>query len=233
MGQIANQMDKNSLYKNVIFLGSSVTYGFASDGVSFADFLQEKYGFNMIKEAVSGTTLADKDDQSYVSRLKTIDANECDLFVCQLSTNDANLDLPLKDIEDAIDYIIDYVKKKWNCQIAFYTNPKYESAQYDAMVELMKKKENEEQIVLLNMWDDEEINQKKNKIMTIIWQIPYIQQKKAIMRYLHRFWRSYGKIIILVLRANGLCRGGEAFTGGDFFDRCTIRRYYWLNKRIT
>ena len=150
-------------YKNVIFLGSSVTYGFASDGVSFADFLHEKYGFNMIKEAVSGTTLVDKDDQSYVSRLKNINADECDLFVCQLSTNDASLDLPLKDIEDAIDYIIDYVKKKWNCQIAFYTNPKYESVQYDSMVELIKKKEIEKQIVLLNMWDDEGINQKINQ----------------------------------------------------------------------
>lgn len=195
MGQIANQMDKNSLYKNVIFLGSSVTYGFASDGVSFADFLQEKYGFNMIKEAVSGTTLVDKDDQSYVSRLKTIDANECDLFVCQLSTNDANLDLPLKDIEDAIDYIIDYVKKKWNCQIAFYTNPKYESAQYDSMVELMKKKETEEQIVLLNMWDDEEINQKINQNHDYYMADPIHPTKEGYYEiftpFLEKLWENH------------------------------------------
>ena len=44
--------------KTIIFLGSSVTYGAASGGVSFADVICRNYGYNMIKEAVSGTTLA-------------------------------------------------------------------------------------------------------------------------------------------------------------------------------
>ena len=56
--------------KTVLFLGSSVTYGSAAGGVSFADMMAETCGIKMIKEAVSGTTLADINDQSYVSRLK-------------------------------------------------------------------------------------------------------------------------------------------------------------------
>ena len=70
--------------KRIIFLGSSVTFGSASGGVSFADIICEKNGYEMIKEAVSGTTLVDSDDQSYVSRLRNIDCDSADLFICQL-----------------------------------------------------------------------------------------------------------------------------------------------------
>ena len=46
--------------KRIVVLGSSVTYGEASGGVSFADMLCEKYGYEIVKEAVSGTTLVDE-----------------------------------------------------------------------------------------------------------------------------------------------------------------------------
>lgn len=76
--------------KTVIFLGSSVTYGSASGGISFADMMAKELNFHCIKEAVSGTTLADLDETSYVSRLKRLDpATKADLLICQLSTNDA------------------------------------------------------------------------------------------------------------------------------------------------
>lgn len=79
--------------KNILFLGSSVTYGSASGGVSFADIMSQCCGFQYVKEAVSGTTLADINENSYVSRLKNIDkSSKFDLFICQLSTNDASSD---------------------------------------------------------------------------------------------------------------------------------------------
>lgn len=66
--------------KTILFLGSSVTYG--SEGISFADIMSELCGINCIKEAVSGTTLADINEGSYVARLKTVDKNiKVDLFV--------------------------------------------------------------------------------------------------------------------------------------------------------
>ena len=45
--------------KTVLFLGSSVTYGSASGGVSFADYIEKRDGCEMIKSAVSGTTLVE------------------------------------------------------------------------------------------------------------------------------------------------------------------------------
>lgn len=85
-------MKEDSPIKNkaVIFLGSSVTFGYGSFGVSFADYLEKTDGIIAVKEAVSGTTLVDIKSNSYVSRMKTIDKNiQADAFVCQLSTNDA------------------------------------------------------------------------------------------------------------------------------------------------
>ena len=57
----------------------------------------------MVKEAVSGTTLVDEDDSSYVSRLKTIKSDHADLFICQLSTNDAAKNYPLGVLTDTRD----------------------------------------------------------------------------------------------------------------------------------
>ena len=72
--------------KTVLFLGSSVTYGAASGGVSFAELMVDVCGIHCIKEAVSGTTLADINDDSYVARLKKVDTSQTvDLFICQLS----------------------------------------------------------------------------------------------------------------------------------------------------
>ena len=41
----------NKHAKKIIFLGSSVTYGSAAGGVSFADIICKKNGYEMIKEA--------------------------------------------------------------------------------------------------------------------------------------------------------------------------------------
>ena len=149
--------------KTVLFLGSSVTYGSAANGESFADMLAE-YGCNVVKEAVSGTTLVDNGADSYVSRMKTMDRDiQADLFVCQLSTNDASQGKPLgvldgrmdtSTIAGAIEYIADYAKRTWNCPVAFYTNPRYDSEPYAAMVELLKQCD----VELIDLWSDDDFN---------------------------------------------------------------------------
>ena len=158
--------------KKIIFLGSSVTYGSASGGVSFADIICEKNGYEMVKEAVSGTTLTDDEEQSYVSRLKTIDADRADLFVCQLSTNDAALNKPLGSIAEgrdkasfdvntiagAIEYIIAYAHERWGCPIAFYTGTKFDSKLYAQMVSLLKEIAAKWNINVINLWEDTYIN---------------------------------------------------------------------------
>ena len=159
--------------KTGIFLGSSVTYGYGSMGVSFVDFLEKADGLNVVKEAVSGTTLADIKDNSYVSRMKTIDKNiDAYFFMCQLSTNDATKNLPLGQVSDsfsiddfdtqtitgATEFIIAYAKETWNCPVIFYTQAKYDSPTYAEMVNMILAIEKKWGITVIDFWNNEEIN---------------------------------------------------------------------------
>ena len=149
--------------KTVLFLGSSVTYGSAAGGESFADMLAE-YGCRVVKEAVSGTTLVDTGADSYVARMQTMDKNiKADLFVCQLSTNDASQSKPLGEpdgrmdtstIAGAIEFIVDYARRTWNCPVAFYTSPRYDSEPYAEMVALVKRLD----VEIIDLWSDAAFN---------------------------------------------------------------------------
>ncbi len=146
--------------KTVLFLGSSVTYGATSGGVSFADLMAEKCGIISIKEAVSGTTLADIDDISYVARLKRVDKNiRPDLFICQLSTNDAskNRNVDINDVEKAIRFIIEYVNATFNCPIVFYTGTYFENEKYVDMIKLLYNLQKEYAFNILDLYNDEEM----------------------------------------------------------------------------
>lgn len=144
--------------KTILFLGSSVTYGSASGGVSFADVISETFGINIIKEAVSGTTLADISEFSYVARLKSISPDtHIDLFVCQLSTNDASRKIYPFLTEDAIRFIVTYVRETFACPVMFYTGTYYESERYAAMVELLLKLQKEYGFYILDLYNDPEM----------------------------------------------------------------------------
>ena len=141
--------------KTVLFLGSSVTYGSAAGGISFADVMAEETGCIAIKEAVSGTTLADLDDTSYVSRLKKVDpATKVDLFICQLSTNDASRNIELHKVREAIRFILKYTKETFGCPVIFYTGTYYESAAYADMIHLLYTLKNEHDFHILDLYHD-------------------------------------------------------------------------------
>lgn len=154
--------------KTILFLGSSVTYGSAAGGVSFADLMAREYGCRAVKEAVSGTTLVDAGADSYVARMQRMDASlKADLFICQLSTNDASQKKPLGEpdgrmdtstVAGAIEFIVDYARRTWNCPVAFYTNPRYESEAYADMVGLAKKCARKYGFEIISLWDDEKFN---------------------------------------------------------------------------
>ena len=168
VSQVQPSGDETLKGKTVIFLGSSVTYGAASLGESFADDLGARLQCNVVKEAVSGTTLVTTSPNSYIKRLDKIKAENADLFICQLSTNDASQKKPLGKISDsermedfdtetvagAIEYIIAYAKDKWNCPVAFYTNPKYDSNEYAAMVELLYEIRDKWGISVIDLWTE-------------------------------------------------------------------------------
>lgn len=160
--------------KNVIFLGSSVTYGAFSLQEGIPEYYAARMGCNAIKEAVSGTTLADNGKDSYVQRLlKNVDpAIPCSLFICQLSTNDAHQKMPLGEIANgfdrasfdtatttgAMEFIISYAKDTWNCPVMFYTNCRFPSNTYPDMIAQIKELQEKWGIGLLNLWDDDDFN---------------------------------------------------------------------------
>lgn len=164
--------------KTVLFLGSSVTYGSAAKGESFVDFLEKKDGITAVKEAVSGTTLTDTGDDSYVARIKTMDTSlEADAFVCQLSTNDASKNKPLGTVDDhydidafdtktvagAIEYITAYAYRTWGCPVIFYTGTKYDSRNYEKMIDLLYELQQKWQFTVLDLWHDEDMNRVTKK----------------------------------------------------------------------
>lgn len=149
------------LYHNVMsvcFFGSSVTYGFASNGISFVEILAKKYSFNYIKEAICGTTLVDSDNQSYFSRLKRIEEKDIGLFVVQLSTNDAIKKYDLNDIKVSIERIIDFIEEFYNSKIVFFSNPYYLNEHYEKMVSIMKGISCKKNVYFIDMFSNKEFN---------------------------------------------------------------------------
>jgi lysophospholipase L1-like esterase len=213
--QVKRRADSPLAGKRILFLGSSVTKGEASLDVSFADYLAARDGVVAVKEAVSGTTLADVEETSYVQRLlrKVDPAEKFDLAIVQLSTNDATRIARGDDLElgkvaagapgntvsaakpesngantttfeaqsesngadttsleaksesydvrstvGAMEFIIDYVRKTWDCPVFFYTSPRYDSPIYDTMVRKLYELRDKWGIGIIDMWTDEAFN---------------------------------------------------------------------------
>jgi len=128
--------------------------------ISFVEILGERCGINCIKEAVSGTTLVDIDERSYISRLKALGTDLTpELFVCQLSTNDAGKLQDFIGTEAAMRFIIEYVKEKFGCKIAFYTSARtFDSPRYEELVGIMYRLQKEYGFAVLDLWNDPEMN---------------------------------------------------------------------------
>ncbi len=152
--------------KNILYLGSSVTFGASSLETSFVEYIAKRNNTTYFKEAVSGTTLVDEGN-SYIKRLKEIDKNQkFDLFVCQLSTNDATKNKTLGNIGDtqtnticgAINFIIDYAKETWNCPVIFYTNAYYQNDNYSKMVVALNNISINKDIYVADLYSNENFN---------------------------------------------------------------------------
>lgn len=155
---------------NICYLGSSVTYGAYSQGVSFADYIAKRNNTRFVKEAVNGTTLAGGGD-SYIARMEKLDKTQrYDLFICQLSTNDATQKKPLGEVKGigktydtntvcgAIEYIITYAQETWNCPVVFYTNAYYENESYADMVQVLGEIAELHDIGVIDLYSDADFN---------------------------------------------------------------------------
>mgnify|MGYP000311506680 FL=1 len=168
-----------------------MTKGFAAHNNSFAEYIAKKDSCTCIKEAVNGTTLIDNGEDSYIERMRDrLDPKQqVDLFICQLSTNDATRNSPLGEISEsrdlesfdvetvcgAIEYIIAYAKETWHCPVMFYTNPQYDSKPYAKMVEALLKIQEKWQIGVIDFWNDEQINRVSPEKRNCIFRIRFIR----------------------------------------------------------
>jgi len=159
--------------KHLLFLGSSVTNGSASLEVSMADYIGILNDCEITKEAANGTTLADKNGSSYLSRLKKIDRSlEFDAVIVQLSTNDASQKIELGKISDSknssdfdastivgsMESIIAYSYDTWDCPVIFYTGTKYNSTEYQAMIDILPSLQEKWEIGIIDLWNDADMN---------------------------------------------------------------------------
>lgn len=149
-------------------MGSSVTFGFGSLGESFVDYLWKKDGVLAIKNAENGTTLVDQDikGESYVKRFneELKQKDHPDIFVLQLSTNDATLGNKLGKISNdnydtqtiigALEYIISKAKQNWDCPILIYTNPNFDNLFYAQMVQAAHELAKKWDVEVLDLFND-------------------------------------------------------------------------------
>ncbi len=149
--------------KTLFALGSSITWGFASGGQALGEFLARSFGMNLVKDAENGTTLAPMhahDSHCYVSRLKTHTryTDSPDYVLIQLSTNDVWQGISLGQTVDAIEDIMDYVQDQWNVPVLMYTNSRFESEQYQQLVDASYDIHNTKNFSIIDLWNNVDIN---------------------------------------------------------------------------
>lgn len=185
--------------KNVLFLGSSVTYGAASLQEAMPEYFAKRLGCIVTKEAVSGTTLVDTGLDSYVSRLKrNVDTStDYKLVICQLSTNDATQKKPMGELGDSFDiasfdtstitgameYIIAYCKQNWNCPVMFYTGSRYDSEAYSLMVNRLYEISEKWGIGVLDLWSDDAFNNITDEERSLYMADPIHPTKAGYMKW--------------------------------------------------
>lgn len=161
--------------KKIAFLGSSITYGFAAKGDSFVEYLQAHDGIQPTKSAISGTTLAGNEHNTYLDRLRNdFDTDEnYDAFVCQLSTNDNRQNKKLGIITPdaqktdfdtdttlgAIEYINEYVHENFDCPLVFYTCLRKSGSGYDELVEKLFELQKKWHFKIIDLYHDTVVKQ--------------------------------------------------------------------------
>lgn len=171
LDQVATNTSSPLYGKHILFLGSSVTFGFGALAESFVDDLWKKDGVIATKDAENGTTLVEKDrynqGDSYVARFKEdLKRKRPEAFVLQLSTNDAQTHQQLGKIEKsghnfdtqtilgALQYMVWQARKKWACPVLLYTNPDFGDPFYGQMVEKALILAKQEDFAVLDLYHE-------------------------------------------------------------------------------
>lgn len=172
--RIERRADSPWAGRSLCALGASVTRGARSEGFAVGEYLAARFGFELTKEAVSGTTISDLKEDSFIERMlaKLPRSAHFDLFLCQLPTNDARLGFPLGEIAEGFDrasfdrrtvtggieFIVSYVRETWGCPVVFYTGSRYDNENYGRMVERLGELSRKWNFAVLDLWHGDEFN---------------------------------------------------------------------------
>ncbi|WP_018143046.1 SGNH/GDSL hydrolase family protein [Alloscardovia criceti] len=142
-------------------LGSSVTWGYASGGQAVGEYLAQRFGWSLTKDAVNGTCIASKDPQSYLHRLQqhSHSTDQPDLFLVQLSTNDAHQGFSPEETTHALALILDYIAQEWAVPVYVYTSTRFDSEAYDRMVEAARGlAQQRTDVTIIDLWHNKTLN---------------------------------------------------------------------------
>ena len=97
-----------------------------------------------------------------------------DLFICQLSTNDASPrnNIELAEVEKAIRFILQYVKTTFGCPAVFYTGTYFENERYVEMIKLLYRLQEEYDFYILDLYNDEQMRSVDKEIYQAYMQDP-------------------------------------------------------------
>ena len=154
----------------------SCSYKSAISGTTLAEIVYDKDDDNNPWKHLGRdeASLEETAAQSYVKRLSEFPKEiRPDVFIIQVSTNDSQFPEEYQgklsegeevfDIHTtlgAMEYIVSYILKTWDCPVMFYTSPLLDSENYRAMVEATKRLCEKWSIDLLDMNGDCAFNQK-------------------------------------------------------------------------
>lgn len=165
----------------VLFLGSSVTFGFGALGESFVDYLWKKDGLRAIKDAENGTTLVNVDafaaGDSYVARFQAdLKDPTPEAVVLQLSTNDVRRGThhlgeisdghyDTKTITGALEYLLSEIKLLWHCPVIIFTNPDFGEPFYGEMVARVLELKEKWQFELIDLYHNSDFKNQDSLYM--------------------------------------------------------------------
>ena len=76
----------------------------------------------------------------------------------QISAGKVPEDFDVSTTAGAIEFIIDFAKRTYGCPVAFYTSPRYDSAEYEELVALLGAIAGKWEIPVIDLWNDDVFN---------------------------------------------------------------------------
>lgn len=194
--------------KHIGFLGSSITYGAASMGKSFVDYLAARDGVVTTKSAISGTTLAGSNPDNYLYRLKHNFNDKYDYFVCQLSTNDGRMGIKFGEITPddqrsgfdtettlgAMEEVCAYVHDKFKCPMAFYVCLRDDpTGEYEKLIDQLKLLQKKWNFDIIDLFHDQALNASMKAHPNSMWDDAHPTQEGYLKVWLPFFEKELKK----------------------------------------